>query len=269
MGLFGRKPKPHIYVLCQQFYDYYIFGNTEFYDNTFNFITQGDAAQSVDMSLFQRESSALRIELFGLALWNYNEKLSSRDDYRKKGSLLIEEVCTEIQFTKKYLEMNKKLDVWEAMAFYNKEIAQAVTKKPFANLSGLLPFLRIAGGEEGLREVRLRLEQTKIDIFSKPFKRFITDSECLTRLMNRVGNDEKEWSEGFISQGLSRRFAERLGYIKDLNWEGMFRFQALILGMYNGTQNFIETLPFLPEQQERLHRLLKAMKKVARNRGDD
>jgi len=270
MGLFSRKSKTSIDELCQQFYDYYIFGNTEFYDNTFKFITQGEATQSVDMSLYQRELSALRIEIFGLALWNYNYELSSSDNYKNKQSLLIEEVFNEIQFTKRYLEVNKNLDIWEAMAFYNEEIAQAKEEKPFVRLSGLVPFARIAGNEESQRKVRLTFEEATRDTFYEPFKRLTTDSECLTRLMNRAASSSQdEWSQGFISQRLSRRFAERLGYIKDLNWEGMFRLQALIFGMYNGTQNYIETLPFLHEQQERLQRLLKAMKKVARNRGDD
>ena len=269
MGLFSRKPKTSIDELCQQFYDNYIFGNTEFSNNAFHFIIQEDVAQSIDENIFLRELWALRIELFGLALWNYNLKLPENDDYQNEEMLLIEEVCAEIKFTKKYLEMNKKLDVWEAMAFYNKEIAQAVTEKPFVNLSGLFPFLRIEGDEEDKRKSRLDTMEYCRNIFYEPFKRFITDSECLTRLINRVGSSENEWSEGFISQALSRRFAERLGYVNKLNWEGIFKIQALIFGMYNGAQNFIETLPFLPENRERLNKLLKTMKRVAESRGND
>jgi hypothetical protein len=272
MGLFIRSPKTRIDELCQNFYENHIFGNADFCDDAFQFIAQNDAAKSIDKNLFLGELWALRIELFGLALWNYIHELASKDEYEKRQMLLIEEVCNEIKFTKGYLGNLKmltpkvKLDIWEVMAFYNKAIAEAINNKPFLSLSGLAPFIKISGGEEGERKVRLHIQQALIDINSKAFKKFIVDSECLARLLNRAGSRDEEWHEGYISQALSRRFAERLGYVNKLNWEGIFRFEALILGLYNGARNFIETLPFSPEYQNELNKLLKAIKRVTRNK---
>ena len=270
MGLFSRKPKVSIEEICQQFYDYEIFQNSAFYDTAFDFVTQGDTSLVIDRNLFERELTALRIELFGLALCHHNRHLARKDEYSRdsdKQSALVKEICDEILFTKKYLELSEKLNIWEAMALYNEEVDQVCGKSDVVNLEGLHPVIAIEveGGEEARREVKSYMRESLRSMWAEEFKRFIEDSECVSRLLNRSGSDDEKWGEGFISQGLARILAERLGCVEGMNWEGIFRFQALIIGVYNGAGRFIEALPFSPEYRGRLERLLQSMKRAARS----
>lgn len=258
-----------IQEICRQFYDYEVFQNDAFIDVALDFVTQGDTSLAIDRGRFHTELVALRIELFGLALWNHSLEVSKKDDESGRPSrqqLLIGEICSEILFTKKYLEINGRKDIWRTMAFYNEEIDRARDKAAFANLHGLHPVMPgvIVKSEEEQREfVRISREHMRASL-SDGFKPLVADPECLARLVNRGRNSDEEWSKGFTSQALTGRLLERLGFGRELDYESAFRFQALILGVYEGARSFIEILPFRPEYKKGLEGLYKLLKRATK-----
>jgi hypothetical protein len=120
MGLFSRKPKISIYEFCREFYDTQIFhamiGGIDawsaFLETVFNSVVEADQSFAViDQAVFQREMTALRMELFGLAWSHKFERL--------------EFTLGQSSYTQRYLEENGRLDIWDIMGEYNKAIAQS------------------------------------------------------------------------------------------------------------------------------------------------
>ena len=82
MGFLSREPKIGIEEFCRQFYDSQIFDATiagedmwsGFLETVFKSVTEVDESFSViDLAVFKREMTALRLELFGLA-WGHKFK---------------------------------------------------------------------------------------------------------------------------------------------------------------------------------------------------
>lgn len=116
MGLFSSKPKIGIEEFCREFYDRQILhptiiaGGTDvgsvFLEGAFNYVVEADQSfAAIDPTLFRKEMTALRMELFGLA-WSHKFK---REEFTLPQSF----------FTKRYLEENGKLDIWDIMGEYN------------------------------------------------------------------------------------------------------------------------------------------------------
>src|SRR3989304_4969716 len=121
MGLLGRKPKIGIEEFCQQFYDSQVFHATidgediasGFWEIVCESVAEVDSSfAGIALAAFEREMTALRIELFGLA-WMHHLQL---DDY----------LVAEIVFTKSYLERNGQLEIWAIMSDSNRVIARAM-----------------------------------------------------------------------------------------------------------------------------------------------
>src|SRR4030042_1986641 len=68
------------------------------------------SAIALDTNILERESTALNIELFGLAWLDYNYELV--EEGKQNSSQCDVALCTEIMFTKSYLEKMKSSDPW-------------------------------------------------------------------------------------------------------------------------------------------------------------
>lgn len=269
MGLSSNRNRVSIGMVAQQFYDYEVFQNDEFYHIAYNFVTKKAELSKIEESLFKVELFALRIELFGLALWNNNLLISSKDEFRGNNSkldLLWQEVCSEILFTKNYLEKGVKNNIWQMMGFYNQAIEQSDEISHIVNLSGLHPVvpiqIEVAVDEEERRKTYLHDRERSRASLSNDFKKLVPDLECITRLVNRGSSSDEKWRQGFISQALTNRLMERLGCSNSLDYEIVFRFQALIFGIYKGARDFVEIMPFTPEYQIKLKGLVQLVKKA-------
>ena len=168
---------------------------------------------------------------------------------RKESDRLWQEICREIVFTKGYLQAKGRMDIWNTMAFYNEEIGHASGEE---TLHGLGPFgfpPLIKPGDEAM------LKESDLKFLSELFTPFVADSECVARLVNRARNSHEKWSQGLTSQRLTTRLAEQLVHSRNLNYEDMFRLQALVFGVYEVARDFIEILPFEAECRESVKRL--------------
>ena len=114
------KPTPRISTeqLCRDYYALNFDTNGDFELTLCAEILKVDfSAKEVDTQILIRELTALNIELFGLAwsVHNYELCLSKEQPQDQADSAL----CTEIMFTKSYLEQTGNSDIWKAAGFYN------------------------------------------------------------------------------------------------------------------------------------------------------
>ena len=231
MGLFKSKPKISIEECCKQFYDSQIFhaiiDGTDFWsiflDTISEHVVEADQSFSlVDRSVLQREMTALRIELFGLA-WLHKFKQQ-------------ESHIPQSFFTKHYLEENGRLDIWDIMGEYNQIIAQSakVTKngEPLnARSQTWINWLRAKIFNEWAETIIGDRALTKEDE---------EDAKCVARVANRIGADIRR-ADCIAVKLLSARVADRLGYDINLNLEALLRLGAAIFGFYNGAEEYLKS----------------------------
>ena len=231
MGLLSRKPKISIEDFCQQFYDSQIFHATiagidawsSFLETAFKSVSEVDQSfAKIDKTAFQREMTAIRLELFGLA-WGHK--------FKKEKSTIPQSL-----FTKSYLEENENLQIWDIMGEYNKAIASSSVE--------------IASGERAHRGWAAFMNQMRFDICEKWAKANIVDlnnitqdeqeqMKCVARAINRLGT-EVAWEKGITTQFLTARLADRLGCNENLKSEALFRLAAVIHGLYQGAMEAIK-----------------------------
>ena len=117
MGFVSRRPKISIEEFCQQFYDSQIFHAiiagedvwAGFLGIAFQSVVEVDQSLAiVDRTVFRREMTALRIELFGLA-WG--------DRFKQERFTVPQSI-----FTRHYLEEHEKFDLWDIMGEYNQAL---------------------------------------------------------------------------------------------------------------------------------------------------
>jgi hypothetical protein len=206
--------------LCQQFYDSEIFHPTisgrdvwsSFLTTVLDSVAEPDRSFSaIDAAAFEQEMTALRIELFGLA-WMHH--------WREERLLL-----PEITFTKRYLELNRKPEIWHAMLDYNRAIARSQDAIP----QGPHRFTV----QEAYITFRNRLRS---EFLAKSMKARV-DPEYAARAANRISTDAT-WSDSPGIEMLAATLMQRLGY--QPNSEGCFRLEAAISGLYKSARKYIK-----------------------------
>ncbi|MBM3143186.1 MAG: zinc ribbon domain-containing protein [Chloroflexi bacterium] len=217
MGLLGYKSKSSIEGFCRQFYDSQIFNpivgginlTENYYETVFKTIAEVDHSfVRVDRTLFCREMTALRLELFCFA---WGQKF-------KKDELAI----PQIVFTKRYLEQTGRGNIWDDMAKYNHVIARSAT-------------LTASGEQVGGRIGRgwvADVNKMRMDLFSKWVDTGV-DPQCVAHRGNHVGADIKR-ADCIAVKLLAANLAERLRCDVNLTTEATLRLGAVTYGFYNG-----------------------------------
>jgi hypothetical protein len=235
MGFFGGKAKVRVEDFCRSFYDSQVFhaeiGGIDVVQTFLDIVKKQleDADPSfaaIDKSLFRRELTALRLELFGLA-WLHKFK---------------EEQFTIPQsiFTRRYLEENQKVPIWEIMGEYNLAIADSVT-------------LTATGQRMEDRNV-MAVNATKSQMFEnwceanlggrKPDD--LTESDhailnCVARVINQYGADLRQ-RNGIGAKRVSARLADRLGCSPDMNDDALLKMMFTVRMLYDGAKEAIKSV---------------------------
>lgn len=239
MGLFNRNPKIGIEEFCREFYDTQIFHpiiagtdlSSVWWDTVFNSIVEADQSFAVvDKSVFQREMTAIRLELFALA-WMHKFK---RDKYTIPQSI----------FTQHYLEENGKLGIWDAMQRYNLAVAQTATMT--------------ATGEQAEAWRVAQVNEARVDMFDKWAEANIGDPSaptekekmlvnCVAWVGNRIGADLTKNNE-IGNRRITALLLYRVGWKEDedLSEEALFKLAAVIYGLYEGAQEAIKSVNLQP-----------------------
>ncbi len=238
MGLFSRKPTIGIEEFCREFYDKQIFhamiGGIDawsaFLETVFKSVSEADPSfAKIDTILFQREMTALRVELFGLA-WLHKFK---REEFTLPQSF----------FTKRYLEENGKLEIWDIMGEYNLAIAKSS--------------VMTATGEQMGTAYLVSMNKLRNDMFHKWYETNIGDrstteeneeqAKCVARVANRIGADlmkNKEIGNRRITALLLYRLGWKID--EDLSEEALSRLIAITFGLYEGAKEAIKSVNLQP-----------------------
>lgn len=239
MGLLNHKPKLSIEECCRQFYDKGIFhsiiAGTDVWsgllDTYFESIAEVDQSfLSVDPMLFRNEMTALRMELFAFAL-GCSKKFNT-EKYTFAQSF----------FTRRYLEENGRLDIWDIMGEYNQVIAYSA----LANGNGVQMGGTQADKINKLRANFLNKWWREANIVNRDA---LTQEEkdklmCVVRVANRIGADIWREDKGAnVTLGLlSGMLAHRLGYDVNPKPEALLRLGAVILGFYKGAEEYLKSV---------------------------
>jgi len=233
MGLLNRKPKTSIEEFCQQFYDSVVFHpiiagedfNKVWWGTVFDTVAEADKSFAViDKTLFVREMTALRLELFGLA-WGRKFK---KEEF----------TIPQSAFTRHYLEESKRLEIWDIMEEYNQAIAQSVTMT-----------------EDGKQMDEMRVAKAnlaRVKFFDKWAKANISDTSasteeekglanCVASVANRIGADIKR-NDCILVKRLTSRVADRLGCDINLKYEALYWLGTAIFGLYEGAKEAIKSV---------------------------
>jgi hypothetical protein len=229
MGFLSRKPKISIEEFCQQFYASQIFHPTiagedvwaGFLGIAFKSVVEVDQSFAViDPTVFKREMTALRIELFGLA-WGHK--------FKQERFTIPQSI-----YTRQYLERNRKLKIWDIMGEYNQAIAQSTTMTETGEqVEGRIA--RARGTSLNLSRAKMfdRWAEANIGDLSAPTKKEKILANCVARVANRIGADIKR-SDCILVKRLAARLADRLGCDINLGFEALLRLGAVIFGLYEG-----------------------------------
>lgn len=233
MGLLKRKPKIGIEEFCREFYDTQIFHPiiaeidvwSAFLETVSKSVSEADQSFArIKRAAFEREMTALRVELFGLA-WGHRFK---REQFTIPQSL----------FTKRYLEENGKLEIWEIMGEYNQAIAESVT---MTESGEQMNAWRIAKANLVRANMFDKWAEANIGDPSAPTEEEKTLANCVARVANRIGVDISR-ADCIAVKRLAARLAARLRCRKDLKSEALFRLSAVIYGMYSGAKESIQSV---------------------------
>lgn len=238
MPLFESKPKLSIEECCRQFYDSHIFHSSLvdtdswalFLQHTKELIAEVDPSfSSVDPNIFQREMTAICMELFALACLRKLKKF----EYCYPQSI----------FTRTYLEENKIPEIWEIMGEYNQAIAMSVTM----NAKGK----QLYSGAIG-RGIITFINSMSFNLLEEFIKNYLGDRVltqegkdilcgCASMVINRRGADIKR-ENGVLIVLLTSRLATRLGCDENLKTEALLWLGAKILGFYEGAEEYLKSV---------------------------
>ena len=229
MGLFRRKPKVTIEEFCRQFYDTQIFNANigagdawRMFSNTaLESVVEADRSfAAVDRARFQEELTAIRMELFALD-WMRRFK---REDLTVPQSL----------FTRRYLQEEGKLPIWDIMGEYSQAVARsATTSETGQQVDGPLGRAQVAGVNVRRLEMFKKWGDAVGDESTTEQREDLLN--CVARVANRIGADIDR-TNGILIKLLSARLADRLGCDDDLSSEALVRLAALIYGLYQGAR---------------------------------
>jgi len=220
MKFFNRKPKAHLDEFCRNFYDDQILPpsikgleglnvDSIYFDTVRQSVIEADSSfVSVEPQLFAAEMTVLRFEVFGIAwLHEVGDKLAA----------------AQSEFTKRYLEEHRKLDIWESIEPYNQAVARSSTL-------GLKPDTASGRGHIAF------VDSMRMQMFGKWNEQGF-DPECVARAANRLATEEA-WKKSLTPGYLMLTLCDRLSC--DLNEEGQFRLVATIVGLYNGARGLLK-----------------------------
>ncbi|MBL7119330.1 MAG: hypothetical protein ISS53_01450 [Dehalococcoidia bacterium] len=233
MGFLSRKPKIGIEEFCQQFYDSQIFHAiiagedvwSGFLETVFKSIAEVDQSFAiVDLAVFKREMTALRLELFGLA-WVYKfpcERFT----------------IPQIIFTRQYLERNGKLEIWDTMGEYNKDCAQsAFLTKTGEQMEGRAGRGRITFVNTFRWGIFEKWAEANIGDPSAPTEEEKMLVSCVAHVVSRMLVDKRN-----LFKLLTARLADRLSCDPNLSAEALLRLGAVIFVLYEGAMEAIKSV---------------------------
>lgn len=238
MGLFSHKPKISIKEFCRQFYDTQIFHpiiagtdvGSVFFETVFSSVVEADQSFArVKRSAFEREMTALRVELFGLA-WGHR--------FKQEKFTIPQSV-----FTRGYLEENGKLEVWDIMGEYNQAIAQSSVMTATGEQMGTAHVVSINKLRADMFDATVGAwERSGINVWdTEPTSKGYQMVQCVARVANRIGADIRR-NDCILVKRLAARLAARLRCRKDLESEALFRLQAVIFGLYEDAMEAIKSV---------------------------
>lgn len=240
MPLFKSKTKLSIEECCKQFYDRdaaTIAGVDAWsimLDVIFETIVERDQSfASIDRTLFRNEMKALRMELFALA-WSQRFK---QDKYTFPQSV----------FTRRYLQENGNLHLWDVMGEYNRVVSQSViTDAKGAKFSGRAGNAAIVAFNffraELAKEWMKKNPDTLDDGVSTEEKD--NNAKCAGRVINRVGADIKR-ADGIVVKLLATSLAERLGCDLNLKREAFVGLVYGISAFCKGAEEYLKSVDLL------------------------
>jgi len=232
-----RKPKISVEECCEEFYDKNIFhaiiagidGWSVLLDAYSKSVTEADTSfSSIDPTLFRQEMTAVRMEVFALA---FARKVKRED-------------LTLVQsfFTRRYLEENGKLDIWDIMLEYNRAISDSATLT--ATLERMEDW-RVEKSNLAKWEFFKKWWDTNIggpiDDPSASTEEQKMLAKCVARVANRIGADMRR-ADCAAAKRLAARLAERLECDINLSYEALFRLAATIFGFYRGAEEYLKSI---------------------------
>jgi hypothetical protein len=239
MPLFESKPKLSIEECCRQFYDSTIFhaiiagvdGWSAYLDTAFNYIAEVDQSfLSVNPTLFRKDMTALRMELFAFALGCSNK--FGKEKYTIPQSL----------FTKRYLEENENLEIWDIMGEYNQVIAMSATMnangEQYSGRIGRAVITRINLLKSNAAEDWMEANIVNTDAMTQEEEDKLT---CAIRVFNRIGADTKR-EDDVVVKLLASRCASRLNCNVNMKYEALFRLATTIFGFYKGAEDYLKSV---------------------------
>lgn len=225
MGILSKKPRVSVEEVCRDFYDNGIFhsviadGAIDVWASSLGtiakMVSEADSSFSlIDREQFDQEMTAVRMEIFGLA-W-------SRRFGRSTDSWIEQSL-----FTRKHLQENGRLEVWDTMGEYNQVVARSTA----------------TGGPSAVFRNRSRL-----DLFEEWFRNNIGDRTpteedehrltCVARALNRLFADINR-DDHIAARMLADKLVERVG-CTGLNAEACFQLSAIIWGFHEGALTAIK-----------------------------
>lgn len=237
MGFLSRKPKIGIEEFCQHFYDSQIFHATiaggdvwsGFLETVFRSVAEVDQSFAViDLGVFKREMAALRLELFALA-WGHK--------FRQEKFTIPQSI-----FTRRYLERNGKLEIWDIMGEYNQAVAQSATLTVTgAQMEGRIARARITSLNLSRSNIFDKWAEANIGDPSAPTDEESTLANCVARVANRIGADIRR-NDCILVKRLTARLADRVNCDPNLSAEALFRLGAVIFGFHEGAMEAIKSV---------------------------
>ena len=262
MGLLKSKPKMSIEDCCRDFYDSQIFktkisniANMDFWSyflaQSKDLIAEEDQTFSVvDSDSFWHEMTALRMAVFALA-------------YTIRVKLKLEDMVREVDFTKRYLENNQRVDLWHTLLDYNDVIDHSAfmnddgrsAEMDSAWQRGRFAFLidpKDADMDSRWARGRVTfMNSYRFGLFQKWTKGNIADQqsptneekeklECLAIALKRVGAETKR-ADCVAMKLLAVTLVERLDVI-NLKEKALFKLGSIIFGFHTGAESYIKSV---------------------------
>jgi hypothetical protein len=226
--LFKRKPKVRMSEFCRNFYNQDILHavirdtdiNAAWCNQVRKSVVEVDPAfASVDLGTLTSEWRVLRFEVFAAA-WVHGIQ-----DHKLGEPLILMQTL----FTKQYLEVEGRLDIWEAMGPYNQWMGQVV-----AEYRADTPLAR---------DYLIKLDTLRSRL-TKWWSEQGYDEECIKRAVNRL-YPEDMWTTFFAPWTLMLVLQDHLG-CEVINEEAQNQLTYFIRGLYDGARDAIREVNIEP-----------------------
>ena len=132
-------------------------------------------------------------------------------------------------FTRRYLEENGRLDIWDIMGEYNRGIAQSAHMTESGKETD----------EQSLRHIN-KLRADMYDKWTEVIKGR-REGVAVARVGNRIGADIRR-ADYIAAKLLAARLADRLGANMNLRTEALFKLEATIVGFYEGASEYLRSV---------------------------